>query len=160
MENFNNVTYMEHPLIKHKISLLRDKKTGTNEFRTIVDEIGMLMGYEALKNLELEEIEIETPIEKTASRVYTGIIIDARGILPVQGEFVTSTGNPCLFPKVWNEEMELIYEKNIFSAFLHYIPIEELWFYSESKSSFILPNNSSVKDRSCSASFSTKSNFL
>ena len=53
------------------------------------------------------------PIEKTASRVYTGIIIDARGILPVQGEFVTSTGNPCLFPKVWNEEMELIYEKNI-----------------------------------------------
>ena len=55
----------------------------------------------------------ETPIEKTASRVYTGIIIDARGILPVQGEFVTSTGNPCLFPKVWNENMELIYEKNI-----------------------------------------------
>lgn len=55
----------------------------------------------------------ESPIEKTASRVYTGIIIDARGILPVQGEFVTSTGNPCLFPKVWNEDMELIYEKNI-----------------------------------------------
>ena len=55
----------------------------------------------------------ESPIEKTASRVYTGIIIDARGILPVQGEFVTSTGNPCLFPKVWNENMELIYEKNI-----------------------------------------------
>lgn len=54
-----------------------------------------------------------SPIEKTASRVYTGIIIDARGVLPVQGEFVTSTGNPCLFPKVWNEEMELIYEKNI-----------------------------------------------
>ena len=55
----------------------------------------------------------DSPIEKTASRVYTGIIIDARGILPVQGEFVTSTGNPCLFPKVWNEDMELIYEKNI-----------------------------------------------
>ena len=55
----------------------------------------------------------ESPIEKTASRVYTGIIIDARGILPVQGEFVTSTGNPCLFPKVWNEDMELLYEKNI-----------------------------------------------
>ncbi|MBQ3025180.1 MAG: OmpA family protein [Spirochaetaceae bacterium] len=54
-----------------------------------------------------------SPIEKTATRKYTGIIIDARGVLPVQGEFVTSTGNPCLFPKVWNEEMELIYEKNI-----------------------------------------------
>lgn len=54
-----------------------------------------------------------SPIEKTATRKYTGIIIDARGVLQVQGEFVTSTGNPCLFPKVWNEEMELIYEKNI-----------------------------------------------
>ena len=54
-----------------------------------------------------------SPIEKTATRKYTGIIIDARGVLPVQGEFVTSTGTPCLFPKVWNEEMELIYEKNI-----------------------------------------------
>ena len=45
-------TVLDHPLIKHKITMLRKTTTGTNEFRTIVDEIGMLMGYEALKTLE------------------------------------------------------------------------------------------------------------
>ena len=67
-----NIVICEHPLIKHKITMLRKTSTGTNEFRTIVDEIGMLMGYEALKNLELEEIQIETPIEKTMSPVIKG----------------------------------------------------------------------------------------
>ena len=50
-----NIVICDHPLIKHKITMLRKSSTGTNEFRTIVDEISMLMGYEALKNLELEE---------------------------------------------------------------------------------------------------------
>ena len=67
-----NIVICDHPLIKHKITMLRKTTTGTNEFRTIVDEIGMLMGYEALKNLELEEIEIETPIEKTMAPVIKG----------------------------------------------------------------------------------------
>lgn len=58
-----NVMIMEHPLIKHKISMLRDKNTGTNEFRTLVEEIAMLMGFEALRDLPTEDIEIETPIE-------------------------------------------------------------------------------------------------
>ena len=58
-----NVTVMEHPLIKHKISMLRDKNTGTNEFRTLVEEIAMLMGFEALRDLPTEDVEIETPIE-------------------------------------------------------------------------------------------------
>ncbi|MGP1587857.1 MAG: OmpA family protein [Treponemataceae bacterium] len=52
-------------------------------------------------------------IKKISSRVYTGIIIDARGLLPVQGEFVSSKGNPCFFPKIWNENMDLVYEKNM-----------------------------------------------
>ena len=67
-----NIVICDHPLIKHKITMLRKSSTGTNEFRTIVDEIGMLMGYEALKNLELEEIEFETPIEKTMAPVIKG----------------------------------------------------------------------------------------
>ncbi len=67
-----NVVICEHPLIKHKITMLRKTTTGTNEFRTIVDEIGMLMGYEALKDLELEYVEIETPIEKTTAPVIAG----------------------------------------------------------------------------------------
>ena len=52
-------------------------------------------------------------IQKISSRPYTGIIIDARGTLPVQGEFVSAKGTPCFFPKIWDESMNLIYEKNM-----------------------------------------------
>lgn len=45
-----NVTYIDHPLVQHKISMLRKKTTGTNEFRTLVEEIATLMGYEALRD--------------------------------------------------------------------------------------------------------------
>ena len=55
-----NVTYIDHPLVQHKISMLRKKTTGTNEFRTLVEEIATLMGYEALRDLPLEDVEIET----------------------------------------------------------------------------------------------------
>lgn len=59
-----NIKIFDHPLIKHKISLLRDKTTGTNEFRKLVEEIAMLEGYEALSDLPVELKEIETPLEK------------------------------------------------------------------------------------------------
>ncbi len=71
-ENYENVTILDHPLIKHKISLIRDKKTGTNEFRTIIEEIAMLMGYEALRDLPTEDVEIETPIEKCMTPMIAG----------------------------------------------------------------------------------------
>ena len=67
-----NVTIMEHPLIQHKISRLRDKTTGTNEFRTLVSEIAMLMGFEALRDLPTELVEIETPIETTMQPMIAG----------------------------------------------------------------------------------------
>lgn len=67
-----NITICDHPLIKHKLTMIRDKKTGTNEFRAIVEEIAMLIGYEALRNLELEEVEVETPIEKAMCPVISG----------------------------------------------------------------------------------------
>lgn len=63
---------LTHPLIKHKISILRDKNTGTNEFRNLVDEIGMLMGYEALKDLPTQLVEIQTPIETCMSPMISG----------------------------------------------------------------------------------------
>ena len=69
---YSNVTIIEHPLVKHKISLLRDKNTGTNEFRKLVAEIAMLMGYEALRDLPLEDVEIETPIETCMTPMITG----------------------------------------------------------------------------------------
>ncbi len=53
------------------------------------------------------------PIEQIASRPYTGIIIDARGSLPVHGEFISEKASPCLFPKIWDGNMELLYERNI-----------------------------------------------
>ena len=68
----DNVFVMDHPLIQHKISLLRDKKTGTNEFRQLVEEIAMLMGYEALHDLPLEDREIETPIETCMTPMIAG----------------------------------------------------------------------------------------
>ena len=69
---YDNVYEFTHPLIQHKITILRDKHTGTNEFRSVVEELGMLMGYEALSDLPTEEIEIETPIEKCMSPILSG----------------------------------------------------------------------------------------
>lgn len=62
----------DHPLVQHKISMLRDVNTGTNEFRKLVEEIGMLMGYDALSDLPLKEVEIETPIEKCKTPIIAG----------------------------------------------------------------------------------------
>lgn len=67
-----NIIICDHPLVKHKITRLRDKNTGTSEFRAIVEEIAMFLGYEALRDLELEEVEVETPIEKAMCPVIAG----------------------------------------------------------------------------------------
>ncbi len=67
-----NVTTFTHPLIQHKISLLRDKSTGTNEFRKLVEEIANLMGFEALRDLPLEDVEVETPIETCMTPMIAG----------------------------------------------------------------------------------------
>ena len=66
------VTIFDHPLIQHKISRLRDKNTGTNEFRSLIEEIAMLMGYEALRDLPLEDVEVETPIETCMTPMIAG----------------------------------------------------------------------------------------
>ena len=67
-----NITICDHPLIKHKLSIVRQRSTGTNEFRTLIEEISMLVGYEALRDLELEEVEIETPIETAMCPMIAG----------------------------------------------------------------------------------------
>ena len=67
-----NITILTHPLIQHKISRLRDKNTGTSEFRALVEEIAMLMGFEALSDLPLEDVEVETPIEKCKTPMIAG----------------------------------------------------------------------------------------
>lgn len=67
-----NVTIFNHPLIQHKISMLRNKETGTNEFRALTEEIAMLMGYEALRDLPLHDVKIETPIETCMTPMLAG----------------------------------------------------------------------------------------
>jgi uracil phosphoribosyltransferase len=72
LRNLENVEILDHPLIQHKITRLRDKTTGTAEFRQLVNEIAMLMGYEALRDLETTDIDVETPIETCKSPVLAG----------------------------------------------------------------------------------------
>ncbi len=66
------VVIMEHPLIQHKLTFLRDKKTGSMEFRNLVSEIAMLMCYEATRDLPLEEVETETPVAVAKTKVIAG----------------------------------------------------------------------------------------
>lgn len=75
-----NVFIFDHPLIQHKISLLRDKNTNTKEFRELVSEIAMLMGYEVTRNMPLKEVEIETPVGIAKTNVISGKKL---GIVPI-----------------------------------------------------------------------------
>lgn len=69
---YPNVTVMEHPLIIHKISKMRDVKTSSKEFREYVNEIAMLMGYEVTRDLPMEEVEIQTPIAMAKTKIISG----------------------------------------------------------------------------------------
>lgn len=69
MENYKNVHILDHPLVRHKLAILRNKDTDTKQFRDIVKEIAMLMAYESFKNVPTQEVEVETPLEKTTQHV-------------------------------------------------------------------------------------------
>jgi uracil phosphoribosyltransferase len=74
------VFVFNHPLIQHKISLLRDKNTSVKEFRELVSEVSMLMGYEVTRNMPLKEVEIETPVAMAKTKVISGKKL---GIVPI-----------------------------------------------------------------------------
>ena len=63
---------VDHPLIKHKLTLMRQKETGSKDFRELLDEISLLMGYELTRDLPLDEIEIETPLTKMTGYTIAG----------------------------------------------------------------------------------------
>src|SRR5882724_8617275 len=69
---FPNPTVLHHPLIQHKLSILRDRETSTRDFKQLVSEIAMLMAYEATKDLATEPVEIETPLERMTGRQVSG----------------------------------------------------------------------------------------
>ena len=69
MEKYNNVHILDHPLIRHKLAIIRNKDTDTKQFREIVKELAMLMAYESFKDVPTQQIEVETPLEKTTQTV-------------------------------------------------------------------------------------------
>lgn len=76
----SNVHVMDHPLILHKLSLMRDCATGSKDFRALLNEISMLMAYEVTRDLPLKEVEIQTPICNTRTKVISGRKL---GIVPI-----------------------------------------------------------------------------
>ncbi|MDP4105565.1 MAG: uracil phosphoribosyltransferase [Bacillota bacterium] len=74
------VYVFDHPLIQHKLTYIRDKETGTKDFRELVDEVATLMAFEITRDMSLEEIEIETPVTKTKAKVLSGKKI---GLVPI-----------------------------------------------------------------------------
>ena len=75
-----NLYVLDHPLIQHKLTFIRDKRTGSKEFRELVEELSMLMAYEVTRSLPLEDYEVETPITRTKTRVIAGKKL---GIIPI-----------------------------------------------------------------------------
>ncbi len=75
-----NIHILDHPLIQHKVTLIRDKNTSSKDFRDLLQEITLLMGYEITRDMPLEDIEVETPICVTTGKRVTGKKI---GIVPV-----------------------------------------------------------------------------
>ena len=72
MANNNNVHVIDHPLVQHKLSLMRNKEASTNSFRRLLNELSMLMAYEITRDVAMSEIEVETPLEKMRTRVIDG----------------------------------------------------------------------------------------
>lgn len=75
-----NVFVLDHPLIQHKLTYIRDKNTGTKEFRELVDEVAMLMAFEITRNLPLQETTVETPLKEAKANVLAGKKI---GLIPI-----------------------------------------------------------------------------
>ncbi len=69
MKDYKNVHILDHPLIRHKLAIIRDKNTNTKQFREIVGELATLMAYESFKDVPTQEIEVETPLEVTKQTV-------------------------------------------------------------------------------------------
>ncbi|HAC3703962.1 TPA_asm: uracil phosphoribosyltransferase [Listeria monocytogenes] len=75
-----NVHVINHPLVQHKLTIIRDKNTGTKAFRELVDEVATLMAYEITRDMELEDIQVETPLQTTTAKTLTGKKL---GIIPI-----------------------------------------------------------------------------
>ena len=107
------VEIVDHPLIQHKISLLRDRNTGTKEFRDLVSEVAMLLCYEATRDLPTEEVEVETPIALARTKVLAGrklalVPILRAGLGMVDGMTLKPVEYYCKLPSDINEREVLV----------------------------------------------------
>ena len=97
----NNVTVFDHPLITHKISILRDEQTGSKQFRELIEEIAMLMGFEAMRDLPLKTVQVKTPITTANVKMLEGEKLALVPILWIYHVWVTVEGSSaaelCLF---------------------------------------------------------------
>ncbi|AHI56963.1 MULTISPECIES: uracil phosphoribosyltransferase [Listeria] len=75
-----NVHVINHPLVQHKLTIIRDKNTGTKAFRELVDEVATLMAYEITRDMELEDTQVETPLQTTTAKTLTGKKL---GVVPI-----------------------------------------------------------------------------
>ena len=80
MRKMSKVTVIDHPMIQHKLTIMRDIKTGTKDFRELLEEIAMLMAYEVTRDFETKDVEIETPLCKTTQKMFIGPDV---GIIPI-----------------------------------------------------------------------------
>ena len=69
MKEFNNVHILDHPLIRHKLAIIRNKETDTKQFREVIKELATLMAYESFKDVPTQEIEVETPLERVKQTI-------------------------------------------------------------------------------------------
>jgi uracil phosphoribosyltransferase len=72
LDDNNDVHLIDHPLVQHKLSLMRNKEVSTNSFRRLLNEVSMLMAYEVTRDMPMQEVEIETPLERTKAKVIDG----------------------------------------------------------------------------------------
>lgn len=76
----SKVHVIDHPLVQHKLTMIRDKNTGPKDFRELVDEVSLLMAYEVTRDMPLEEVEVETPLCKTLGKTIAGKKV---GVIPI-----------------------------------------------------------------------------
>ena len=101
MKNYmENVVVIDHPLVQHKLTLMRDKNTGTKDFRMLLNELSTLMAYEVTRDLPMEEVDIETPVASMRARVLAGRKL---GIVPILRAYILCRIAQCIqrLPDDW-----------------------------------------------------------
>ena len=116
------VIVIEHPLLKHKLTILRNKNTSSKDFRAIVEEMAMLMGYEILKTVKLKRLKVETPLEKTTGFAISGKMLT---IIPIlRAGLGLSTGLAKLLPMARIGHIGMFRDPKTFEAiqYFHKLP--------------------------------------